>query len=514
MAEETAARDRLRKTGLVAGATLASRVLGFVRDMAVAMALGAGPLADAFFVAFRIPEALRRLLGEGTFSMAVAPSLAETKAHAGDEAMFALARGVLVWAALLFGPLTLGCMLWPEPLVRVIAPGFANTPELLHRTALLLSLCMPYLLTTLAAGVCISLLHVQGRFLAPALSPCLLNVVLISAAGAGMLAGADVGICLALGLVLAGIGQTLMQWPALRQEGAAWAGPVSLRGPGPARVGRALLPAMLGASAFQLMLMLASFRGTSLGVGTASALYYADRLVQFPLGVAGVAVSTVALPELASLHARGEQARFADTVRQAVRLSLFLSLPATAGLWLLAEPVVAVLFGRGAFGDESVLQTATMLQWLTCALPGLALVRPLLAATYAAARHRVAVFAGLGGVAAFCILEGLLEHWLGPLTPALALGGGVWVQAALLARWSLPLSAKADVPWLVRLVGLCLAMGVLILWGQAMLPDSPVAQIACIPLWAGAFLLGALAMRMPEVSPLLKRFQGKQKGAA
>lgn len=495
---EDAAQHRLRKAGVVAGATLVSRMLGFVRDMVVAMALGAGPMADAFFVAFRIPEALRRMLGEGTFSMAVGPALAQARTDGGRECMFQLGRCLLLWGGLVVGPLTALAMLQADLLVEAIAPGFADAPELAARAAVLLAICMPYLLTTVAAGICVSMLHVLDRFLTPALSPCLLNVVLIAAAGLGAGLGQDVAVCLAAGLLVAGVGQVWLQLPDLRRQGFVWIGRTPLRPAALARVGRELVPTMLGAFAFQIMLMLASFRGTALGIGTTSALYYADRLLQFPLGLAGVAISTVALPELAALHARGEQHGFVTALRGALRASLFLAVPAAVGLLLLARPVVVVLFGRGQFDAHGVTLTTAMLQWFALALPALAMTRPLLAAAYAQGRHRLTVLAGAAGVAAFVLAELLFEWTAGPRAPAMALGVGAWLQAFILGRGSAWRMDRADAGWLIRMIGLGLAMAGGIAWVDGLLPASSWLRVACIPGWAAAFGLGALLLRVPE----------------
>lgn len=493
-----AARTRLRRAGVVAGATLASRILGFVRDMVVAMALGAGPAADVFFVAFRVPEATRRMLAEGAFSMAAGPALAQAHGSGGPDAMFRLGRSLLCWAGLVLAPLTLLGMAHAGGLVRLLAPGLGNDGAHVDGAAQLLAICLPYLPITVVAGICISMLHVLGRFLTPALSPCVLNVTLILAAGVGAALGLNVALCLAGGLLVAGGAQVWMQLPSLRAAGFTWRGPAPMRSPALARVGREMVPAMLGASAFQIMLMLASFRGASLGVGTVSALYYADRLLQFPLGLAGVAISTVALPELAALHARGEHAGFEGALRGALRLSLLMALPAAAGLWMLAQPVVAVLFGRGEFGEAGVLLTTTMLRWFALALPALALARPLLAATYARGRHRLAVYAGGLGVAAFLAAEGSLEWVAGQHTPAMALVCGAWAMALLLAWGNTWRATREDILWLIRVAAAGLVMAGGIALAETILQPPSWVRVACIPVWATVFCLGATALRVPE----------------
>ncbi len=502
---DSGAHTRLKRTGVVAGATLASRVLGFVRDMVIAAVLGTGPWADAFFVAFRIPEAFRRLLGEGTVSMAVTPGLAEARARAGVDAMFRLGRSCMAWAVGILAPLVLLGMLFSEELVNVLAPGFAEAPALRQQTATLLAIMLPYGLTAALAGLCMGMLHVQGRFLAPALSPCLLNSIVIAAAAVGGLLGLEAATSLAVGLLVAGAGQLLLQQPALRGEGFRWRGPVTMTSSALRRVAVATPPTILGASAYQLMLLLASFWGTTLGAGMVSALYFADRLLQFPVGLAGVAVSTVAMPELAAMHARGAHGAFREAVQASCRLSLSVAIPAAVGLWVLAEAVVTVLFGRGAFDFASIQRTTAMLESLALALPGLTLARPLLAATFAKGGHRVAVRAGAMGLVAFVATGGLLHAVIDAAALPWAILVGVWTQVTLLWR-GVGLSEKALLAgrWLWRVLGCSVAMGVGILVLSLTLAPPAWLLVCSIPLWMVVFAGLAMAVRLPEAVQIVE----------
>lgn len=376
-------RDIARNAAVVGGATLLSRILGFVRDVIVAFALGAGLFADAFFVAFRIPNLLRRLFGEGSLTMAFIPVFSRIREEEGEEAAQAMARSAMIWLGVILGGITLVAELLAGPLTMAIAPGFVKNAEQFRVTVDLVRICFPYVIFICGVAMCMGILNARGHFLAPALAPTVLNIALIGSALFGYFAGVSVAYAMAYGVLIGGAGQFLLQQPFLASSGFSWRGGWSWRNRGVARMGLLMLPTVFGAAVYQINILLGTLLASFLPVGSVSYLYYADRLVQFPLGVFGIAVSTAALPSLSKLAAQGEMEEFDSALSLSLGLTLFIALPAAAGLIGLAEPVISLLFERGAFTPEAVSATARALIAYSVGLPFIALSRPLVAAFYA-----------------------------------------------------------------------------------------------------------------------------------
>lgn len=396
-------RHIAKRAVTVAGATLVSRVLGFVRDLITAFALGAGLFADAFFVAFRIPNLLRSLFAEGSLTMAFIPTFSRVRSEEGEARAQEMARSVLAWLVSILTVITVLALIFAPQLTAVIAPGFAKNPELLGTTADLLRICFPFIVFISAVGLCMGILNAMDHFFAPAFAPCLLNIGFIAAALIGWHMGWNVAYALAWGVVASGLAQWLFQQPFLARLGFSWRGPWRWMDPAVLRMGKLMLPSVLGSAVYQINLLLGTLLASFLPVGSISYLYYADRLVQFPVGVFGLAVSTAALPSLSRLAAAGQMDEFQGVIRSSMRLSLFISLPAMAGLIALAAPLIGLLFGRGAFGSEAIHATATALVAYGVGLPAIALVRPLVGAFYALENTRMPVL-----VAAFCVVVNIV----------------------------------------------------------------------------------------------------------
>ncbi len=372
-----------KNAAVIAGATLLSRILGFVRDVIVAFALGAGLFADAFFVAFRIPNLLRRLFGEGSLTMAFIPTFSRIREEEGEEAAQEMARSAMVWLGLILVGITIIVELAARPVAMAIAPGFIDNVEQFQVAVDLIRICFPYVIFICSVALCMGILNAQKHFLAPALAPTVLNVALIGSALVGYYFGFNVAYSMAYGVLLGGIGQWLLQQPFLAATGFSWRGRWSLRNKGVARLGLLMLPTVFGAAVYQINILLGTLLASFLPVGSVSYLYYADRLVQFPLGVFGIAVSTAALPSLARLAAQGEMEEYDKALSISLGLTLFIALPAAAGLIGLATPVISLLFERGAFSPEAVAATSKALVAYSLGLPFIALSRPLVAAFYA-----------------------------------------------------------------------------------------------------------------------------------
>src|SRR5712691_2821199 len=347
----------LRAVGVIAAATLASRVLGYVRDMVVARAFGAGPITDAFFVAFRIPNLLRRLLAEGALSTAVVPVFTETLTREGPEAFGRLARAVsgaaIVVLCLVAG---LGALIAPL-VVTVMAPGWRTDPELLALAVTLTRALFPYLVFVGLAALAMGALNAHHRFFTAAVGPAVLNLAMIAAV-VGLASRLTTPIMsLAIGVLVGGLGQLLVQLPELRRIGVPLRPSLEWRHPAVARIARRLWPAVFALAAVQITVVVT----TLLPSGTVSYLYYADRVMEFPLGVFGIALATATLPSMSAQAARREFTALRSTLEFALRLSAFVAVPATVGLLLLGGPIVQVLFQRGEFTAADAALTAQAL---------------------------------------------------------------------------------------------------------------------------------------------------------
>jgi putative peptidoglycan lipid II flippase len=492
-------RGIARNAAIIAAATMLSRVLGLGRDLVTAFALGAGPMADAFFVAFRMPNLLRSLFAEGSLAMAFIPVFTRANQKEGKERAFCLARSVQFWILLVLGLIILLVLLFPMPLTMLMAFGFkSKDPELLEFTATLVRLCFPYILFISAVALCMGVLNSMGRFLAPALAPCVLNVVLIGSALTAYFAGWNVAVALAVGVPLAGLGQWLLQQPFLRREGFRWSGPWSPRDPEVVRIGRLMLPTVLGSAVYQLNIVAGTLMASFLPFGSITYLYYADRLVQLPLGVFGVAISTAALPTLATFYAGRRLGDFKAALNSSLGLTLFVSIPSAAGLIGLASPLIAFLFGRGAFTPDAVQATALALMGYAVGLPAFSCARSLVSAFYAQEDTKTPVV-----VACFCltlniVLGILLMRFMGHMGLALAASISSWINVLLLGR----ILSRRVGPWFEfkKRIPAILGLSTILLVGCLATTGNPLLAIGLIPGWVVVYFLGARSFGLEEAA--------------
>ncbi len=491
----------VRNASVVAGATLLSRVLGFVRDLIVAFALGAGLPADAFFVAFRIPNLLRRLFGEGSLTMAFVPVFSRVRREQGEQAAFEMARSAMTWLLIILGVLTLLAILFAKQLVLVIAPGFNSNPELMSLTVELVRVCFPYVIFICGVALCMGILNSMGHFLAPALAPCALNVALIGSALVGYFTGNSVALFMAWGVLIGGFLQWMLQQPYLKRIGLSWRGKSSMDNPGVKRMGKLMLPTVLGAAVYQINVALGTLLASFLPVGSVSYLYYADRLVQFPLGVFGIAVGTAALPSLAALCVDGKEREFADTLKQTVGLTLFISLPAMVGLVSLAEPLIGLLFERGAFDAKAVLFTSQALMAYGVGLPFIAMSRPLVSAFYAQEDTKTPV-----KIAILCLLVNvgagyLLMQHIAHVGLALAVSFSSMLNCFLLAVVMARRTGKLPLPLLS--VSKSILLSGLIGAGAWYSARYEILWFALIPVWIAVYAAGSLLLKSDDARMLI-----------
>jgi putative peptidoglycan lipid II flippase len=422
----------VRALSSISGATLASRVLGFLRDMVVALYFGAGPVTDAFFVAYRIPNTLRRLLAEGALSTAVVPVFAEYAETRGPLEFRRLLRAMAGGALLALGVTTLIGIAFAPWIVRVIAPGFLDSPGQADLTVLLTRLMFPYLLLVGLAALAMGALNTHGRFFAAALGPAIANVGII--AGVLLLARHlnPAILSVAVGVLAGGLGHLFVLMPSLWRAGLLVAPSLELGHPAMGRVARLMLPAVFGLAAVQVTVFVNTLLASLLPAGSVSFLYYADRIMEFPLGVFGIALASASLPAMARQAAVGDTAGVLGTLNFSLRLAIFITVPATVGLVLLREPIVRVLIERGQFGPADTVATGQALLWYAVGLIGFSAARIAAQAFYALGVPGTAVKLGLLSVAANVVAAILLMQPLAHGGLALASSIGAYVNVGLL----------------------------------------------------------------------------------
>ncbi len=403
-----------RAAGVVGAATFLSRIFGFIRDMVIAGVFGAGMGSDAFFVAFRIPNLLRRLFAEGSLSIAFIPVFTEYLERDGREAAFGLARSALRLLSVILVVVTVAGILLSPLLVRLIAPGFADNPEKLALTVTLTRITFPYIFFICLVALCMGILNVLGHFAAPAVAPVFLNLAMIGSALVISPRLEVPAIGLAIGVLIGGVCQLGLQLPFLAQKGFDFWKPAGLRHPGLVQVGRLMLPAVFGAAVYQINILVGTLLASLLPEGSVSYLYYADRVVQFPLGIFGIAMATAVLPSLSRQAAVGDFPALQRTFAHAVNLILFITLPAMAGLIVLRAPIVALLFKRGAFDLETTRMTAAALFHYSVGLWAFSAVRIVVSTFYALQDTRtpvrMATLSILANIALGILLMGPLAH--------------------------------------------------------------------------------------------------------
>jgi putative peptidoglycan lipid II flippase len=426
----------LRSTARVGSNTLLSRILGFVRDIVLANFFGASvsPAADAFFVAFRIPNLMRRLFAEGAFSQAFVPVLSEYRTKHSHEEIRDLAAhvgGTLGGVLLLVS--CVGVLAAPV-LVMIFAPGFVGDAQKYALTVDMLRVTFPYILfislTAFAGGI----LNTYGRFGVPAFTPVLLNLSLIAAAVVAAPYFERPVMALAWGVLVAGVVQLAFQLPFLRRLGLLIRPRLRGSHEGVKRIVRLIVPALFGVSVAQVNLLVDTLIASFLVTGSVSWLYYSDRMVEFPLGVFGVALGTVILPSLSQRHTEGSAEAFSDTLDWALRLTLVIAVPAAVGLALLAGPVLATLFQHGEFGAHDVRMAARSLVAFSIGLLGFVLVKVLAPGFFARQDVRTPVRIAAIAMVSNIALNAAFVFPLAHAGLALATSLSAYINAGLLYR--------------------------------------------------------------------------------
>ncbi len=458
-------KRKIAKTAsVVGGATLLSRIFGFVRDMIVAQLFGAGMATDAFFVAFRIPNLLRRLVGEGSLTASFIPVYSEyinqRSKEEGDELVSASFSVLTLVLILLAG---LGVLFSPW-IIKIMAYGFSPEPEKFKLTVWLTRLMFPYIffigLVALAMGVLNSWKHFAG----PALAPVLLNLAIIACAL--LLSGVlkEPITSLAIGVLVGGIVQLFFQVPFIRRKKIKVRFLFRPFHPGVKRIGLLMAPSVLGLGVTQLNVLVSTFLASYLPEGSISYLYYADRLLEFPMGIFAIAIATAILPMMSEQTAKNDVQGMKETLSFAMRLVFFVTLPAMVGLIVLRLPIINLLFQRGAFNAHSAEMTAQALLFYALGLAAFAGVRIIVPAFYSLQDTKtpvkVAFLALLANAAFGTILMNPLKHGGLALATSLAAGLNFALLVILLKRKLGRIGARKILLSFCRSLGASIAMGV------------------------------------------------------
>ncbi len=490
----------LRSVATVGSLTLVSRVFGFIRDILTAAILGAGPIADAFFVAQRLPNLFRSLFAEGAFGAAFVPLASGALAEGGKPAARAFAEEAFaVLFAVLFAFVVLGEIFMPW-VMTAVAPGFAAEPGKFELVVTLTRITFPYLLFISLTALLGGLLNTVDRFAAPAATPVLLNLFLIAAlllmarhrSQAGDWQGWHDGQALAWALTAAGVAQFLWLMLSCARAGVALRLRLPRLTPRVRETLRIMGPGVFGAGITQINLVISTALASLLASGSVSYLYYADRLNQLPLGVVGIAIGTAILPLLSRQVRAGDAAGAAATQNRGVELALLLTLPAAAGLAILAQPILSVLFERGAFGAAEASATAAALAAYAAGLPAFVLVKVLAPGFYAHRNTATPVKVAVATMVANLVLTIVLMQFLAHVGVAIALSAAGWLQAVtllvLLARhghFRLDRRATRNIP---RIAAATIGMAA-ILVGLRLLLDPAVAGPALMRLATLALMI-------------------------
>jgi len=456
----------LKALAAVSSLTLVSRILAFVRDVLIARIFGAGAATDAFFVAFKLPNLLRRLFAEGAFSQAFVPIFGEYKSRRGHDETKLLVDHVTTMLALILFVVTLVGIVAAPILVYISAPGFAKEPDKFDLTVQLLRITSPYIFFISLVAVAAGILNTYNKFWVPAFAPVLLNLCFIG--GALWLAPYfDPPILvLAWAVFVAGFVQLAFQIPFLKKIGMLPSIRFSLKDEGMWRVIKQMGPAVFGVSIAQLSLIINTIFASFLVAGSVSWLYYADRLMEFPTGLLGVALGTILLPSLSKLHASNDTVEYSKMLDWGLRLTCMLAMPAALALGLIAVPLLATFFQHGEFSAHDVLMSRNALVGYSVGLIGLILVKILAPGFYARQDIKTPVKIGIVTLLATQAMNALFVFGLGLAHAGLALSIGVAAcfNSAILFHYLRKRGIYQPEPgWLKFFVKLLLALAALAL---------------------------------------------------
>ncbi|MFQ5793825.1 MAG: murein biosynthesis integral membrane protein MurJ [Candidatus Bipolaricaulia bacterium] len=488
-----AVRGFLGHALVMAGATLVSRLFGLARDVIIADRFGAGAAYDAYIIAFFVPHMLRRLLAEGTLSTAMVPIFIEYLTKRGKRAADEFASNLFNLILLIFPVLVVAGVLLAPYYIPFLADGFRDRPEQMTLTINLTRVMFPFIALVGIAALFMGILNSYDHFFAPAFAPVLFNLGVIGGAlYIGSLFGKPI-YGLAVGVLVGGAGQLLIQVPFLRRRGFVYRSVLNPNHEGIRRMFRMILPIMIGLAVVQINILVDNKLASRLEPGGISALQYAIRLFQLPLGVFAVAISNAILPRLSRHTANEDRAGFVTTLRTGIELTTFVILPATAGLYAIGKPTIRLLFEHGLFGPQATTRTLLALNYYLIGLIGYSLVYLLTRAFYAFKDTRIPALIGGGAVIINIILDYAL---IGPLREGgLALAtaiSGLFNMAGLYLLLQRRLGVRLISFRIVQIFWASIVMGLTVYgvgrWLSGFVPSEWVLVLLPLTLGVGVYL--------------------------
>jgi putative peptidoglycan lipid II flippase len=436
---QRSARRLARSAGLIGIATMTSRVLGLVRDQVLAYLFGAGNAVDAYNVAFRIPNLVRDLFAEGAMSAAFVPTFTRYLTREGKPAAWRLGSNVVNALLVMTTLLVLAGLVYTRPLVTLFAEDYSAVPGKLELTVLLTRIMLPFLTLVAIAAAFMGMLNSLDRFFVPALSPAMFNVGSIACALILVPVMPSFGLppiaAMGIGVLIGGLGQTLVQWPILRGEGYRYAPVLDLREPGLRQVLVLMGPGTLGLAATQINVFVNTVLATGEGTGAVSWLNYAFRLMYLPLGLFGVSIATAAMPGISRYAAQGDMRGMRHEVANGIAMMMAMNVPATLGLMVLAHSIVAMLFERGAFRASDTDATAAALMCYAVGLTGYSIVKVVSPTFYALHESRTPVIVSAASVLVNAALNIAFVRRFGYLGLAVGTSLTALLNAGVLLIW-------------------------------------------------------------------------------
>ncbi|MBN2528361.1 MAG: murein biosynthesis integral membrane protein MurJ [Deltaproteobacteria bacterium] len=489
-----------RRAGIVGAGTMASRILGLVRESVIAAYFPKDAI-DAYQVAFMIPNSFRRLTAEGSFSISLTTVFAKVWNQGDLHKSRQFAGAVYGFGILFLGLLTLAGVVGAKWLTLAAGAGFAETPQKFALAIALTRTMFPYIFFISLTAVAMGLLNAGGRFFTPAFAPVLLNVSIIGCAvglsGAMPTFGVSPVFSLAVGVVIGGVIQMLLQFPSLNQLKLLVFPRIDLKNPPLRRVLKMTAPMVVGAAAYQFFNFEATAFASTLKEGSVTYITFAQRLFELPLAVLVMAISTAALPSLAGLVGQGKMTDARQIWNHALRLALMVATPAMVGLIVLAEPLVTIMYQRGLFHHADVLETAAALKWLAAGMCSVALLRQTVPFFYALERVKVPVLMTLVMIGIYTLAAFWLKDFYGHRGLCMSLSIATTIQAlslfAILRKMVGPLEILSLVTGWLKMLGASLPMAVAIYYtsslGKWEQGGNSVTNIFVLGLCVGAGVL-------------------------
>jgi putative peptidoglycan lipid II flippase len=496
--------------------TLLSRILGFFRDMVIANFFGAGMAADAFFVAFRIPNLWRRLVGEGSLTISFIPVYTEHLTHRPEEESREVTHIAFTIAGIILLILTLLGVFFSPILIRIIAPGWASIPEKFHLTVTLNRIIFPYLFFMGLFALCMGILNSLRHFFAPAFAPVFLNICIIVSVFLFYHSFQKPVMALAIGVLAGGVIQFLFQIPFLLKKRIGFRFNFNFRHPAIKRIGFLMVPGLIGTAVYQLNVFIDTIFASVLPSGSVSSLFYADRMMEFPLGIFAVAIGMAALPSLSGLASKGKMEELKETISFTFRLVSFISIPAMVGLIALKTPIINLYLQRGVFDYYATEMTVKALLCYSVGLWAIAGVRVIVPAFYSLQDTRTPLKIALICLGANVILNSILIYPLKHAGLALATSLSSILNLVLLSRGlNIKLGGmdvKKNIHSLLRILLCSLPMGLVAYLicslGNWTVPGNVIEKVFLLGLGIvtglGVYLLGSYWMKNEETLLLLK----------